>query len=166
MHDWLRTVVSRYRRSGLLVDTNVLILKFVGDLAPSLIPVFKPTQKYTVKDYQILRVLLRNFETVMTTPHVLAEVSNLAGKIDEDRRDLLFGEFAQGIQLLTECVIPARELAETPAFKQFGLTDVAISQVAQDGALVLTDDFKLAGYLSKHNIDVLNFNHLRLGFSI
>lgn len=44
---------------------------------------------------------------------------------------------------------------------RFGLTDAAILAVALGGYLVLTDDFRLAGYMESRALPVLNFTHLR-----
>jgi uncharacterized protein YaiI (UPF0178 family) len=52
-------------------------------------------------------------------------------------------------------------LAAKPEFFRFGLTDAAIANAAQRKALVLTDDFRLEGFLRSRNIAAINFNHLR-----
>jgi uncharacterized protein YacL len=52
-------------------------------------------------------------------------------------------------------------LGNENAFPKLGLTDTAIFRAATGKFLVLTDDFRLAQYLSSQNVDVVNFNHLR-----
>jgi hypothetical protein len=53
------------------------------------------------------------------------------------------------------------EITGLPEIARFGLTDATIRQIAQAGYLVLTDNYRLAGYLDSMNIPALNFNHLR-----
>ncbi len=53
---------------------------------------------------------------------------------------------------------------KSPAFPKFGLTDTGIVHSARGRFLVLTDDFRLAGYLQRQGIDVVNFNYLRTAY--
>jgi uncharacterized protein YaiI (UPF0178 family) len=52
-------------------------------------------------------------------------------------------------------------VCEHKSFEKCGLTDATIFTVAEQGLLVLTDDFQLAGYLIAQNLDCVNFNHIR-----
>ncbi|RXH56370.1 hypothetical protein GRAN_3227 [Granulicella sibirica] len=45
------------------------------------------------------------------------------------------------------------------SFDPFGLTDAAIHSAAAE-TLVLTEDFRLSGFLQTQGIDALNFRHL------
>ena len=65
--------------SGLLVDTNLLVLIAVGGVNRNRIETFKRTSRYTKADYDYLLRVLGTFKTPYTVPHVLAEVSNLTG---------------------------------------------------------------------------------------
>lgn len=44
---------------------------------------------------------------------------------------------------------------------KFGFSDTAISVVAGDNLLVLTDDLDLCAYLQSKKVDALNFTNLR-----
>jgi hypothetical protein len=61
----------------LLVDANLLILYTVGSVSPNRIASFKRTRRYEIRDFDLLTATLANFPELYTTPHVLAEVSNL-----------------------------------------------------------------------------------------
>ena len=41
-------LMQRYRSRGILVDTNILLLHFVGSFDPSLIARFKRTERFTI----------------------------------------------------------------------------------------------------------------------
>lgn len=74
--------ITRHLRNGLLVDTNLLLVYFVGnyDYATGyrLINRSRYTKGiYEPGDFEILDALLNRFRNRITTPHVLAEVSNL-----------------------------------------------------------------------------------------
>lgn len=72
-------------KSGLLVDTNLLVLFVVGSVNRKRIQSFKRTSKYTTADYDLLLRVLGNFGTLHTVAHVLAEVSNLTDLPGKER---------------------------------------------------------------------------------
>lgn len=159
--DRVGRILARYRRRGVLVDANLLLLKFVGDCFPAVIESFKRTRQFTVADYRTLRDLLRPFARVVTTPHILTEVSNLAGHIDERRRAALFDVFAAGLGTLSEESVAGVEVSAKPEFRWLGLTDAVIATIARVNLLVVTVDLQLFSHLEKRRIPALNFNHLR-----
>ncbi|OHB72806.1 MAG: hypothetical protein A2V70_01530 [Planctomycetes bacterium RBG_13_63_9] len=154
-------LVQRYRSRGVLVDTNILLLYFVGRFKRQQIPHFKRTAQFAVGDYDLLDGFLSAFKRVVTTPNILSEVNSLSGQMGEPDRRQYFEEFAREIATLDERYVPSVGVSGTEAFQRVGLTDSGIMHLARDGFLVLSDDLKLCGYLEKVGVDVLNFNHLR-----
>ena len=152
---------SFYRREGLLIDSNLLLLLFVGLHDRSRIEKFKWTAQFTLEDFRLLLGFIQRFKEVATTPSILAEVSNLLGQLPDNLRYSFYEHFAEAIKVRHEHYAPSQELSKDRAFPKFGLTDTAILQAASGIYLVLTDDLRLAQYLQGRNIDVINFNHLR-----
>lgn len=159
---YVDTLISRYRGKGLLIDTNLLLLYFVGTNDPKRIQKFKRTMIFTVEEFTILAKFFKLFKRVITTPNVLTEVSNLLGQLPENLHDSFYGDFAKRIPILEEHYSPSASLAAAPLFKKFGLTDSGIADLVKGKYLVLTDDLSLFGYLQNLGIDAINFNHLRL----
>ncbi len=155
-------VLVKYRALGVLVDSNLLLLYFVGAFSREEIPRFKRTMMYTSADHSLLVRFLGYFKKVVTTPHILTEVSNLAGQLPNHLKPGVFEKFATGITLLDEEYAPATEISRRAEFARFGMTDSAVSHHAKGRFLVLTDDFRLSQYLQHENVDVFNFNHLRM----
>lgn len=156
-------LIRRYQRKGLLVDSNVLLLFLVGSLDPKRIGDFKITanQGFTEPDFDILRTFIDNFHKIITTPHILTEVSNHAGKIKGAIHQIIFQKLITLVERLEECAEPTKSLVKSDAFIKFGLTDTAISFLAEKRYLVLTVDLPLGGHLQKRGADVVNFNHMR-----
>jgi rRNA-processing protein FCF1 len=148
-------------RRGLLIDSNLLLLLFVGQYDPTRIQKFKRTDQFTIRDYELLADYIEQFKEVVTTPSVLTEVSNLLGQLPENLRYYFWQHFARGLKNLHECYTPSQQLGDEKAFPKFGLTDMAILRAASGEYRVLTDDLRLTQYLLSENIDVINFNHLR-----
>lgn len=119
--------------------------------------------KFRAEDFDILANVLSQFETRVTTPHVLTETSNLLGQqLYGSVKDEVFSIFATLASTdWHEHRESASALVSVPEFLWLGLADVAISEVARGSYLVLTDDAPLANHLGSLNVDVLNFNYLR-----
>ena len=161
MIEVIRDLISRYSRRGIFVDTNPLLLYFVGAFDPSFISRFKRTDIFSIEDFNTLVTLLENFDQIITTPNVLTEVSNFSNKIGEPMRTEYFKKFAQCITLTNERYLDSHMLAMTNEFIRFGLTDAGTVIVAKEEYLILTDDLRLSQYLQSTGVDVINFNHLR-----
>ena len=158
----IESLFSRYRQKGVLVDTNILLLHFVGSTNRERISRFKRTQNFIPEDYDLLLQVLGYFQTVATTPNILTEVSSLANQLGEPERSQCFAFFAQGISTLEETYLESKGVVTDQQFTKFGSTDCGILSFAKDRYLVLTDDLRLAAYLKRQEIDTVNFNNLRV----
>lgn len=145
---------------SLLVDSNLLVLFVVGAYDRNLIARFKRTAQFEPDDYDRLVDAMGQFQTVLVTPHVLTETSNLIGQLNDPARTGVRTRLYALLELTTEQHVAARDTAET-SFVKFGLTDAAIEQVSDASPAVLTDDHVLAGYLKSRGVHAFNFNHLR-----
>jgi len=149
------------RRSGLLIDTNLLVLFIVGSVNINRIENFKRTRKYSRADYRLLCRVLEGFEPIYTLTHIMAEVSNLTDLTGLERHQ------ARHLQkeLLTDLREPAMassQAAESFHYERLGLVDAAIATLARENACaVLTDDLDLYLALSRDGLDVHNFTHLK-----
>lgn len=161
MNDSLENLLSRHRGGSILIDTNILLLLFVGAFDRRLISTFKRTAAFVPEDFDLLLRLIGQIPTVVTTPHVLAEVNSLSGQLGEPRRTAYFAHFASRIGVLEERYVASASAAALAAFPRIGLTDGGILSLAGRELLVLTDDFRFSNFLAAANADYINFNHIR-----
>lgn len=164
MEQYADYVIGKHRRTGVVVDTNLLLLYFVGTYDRGLIERWGRTNdRFVSVDYETLRLVLSQFDKLVVTPHVLTEVSNMLGYLSEPARTACFEQFALAIRssLMEEELTFATELSDDAAFFLFGIADASILEAAAGSYLVLTDDFPLYGYLMSKGVDVLNFNEIR-----
>lgn len=160
--DETQRLIRQYAPKGIIVDTNVLLLYFVGTLSRQRISQFKRTDQFSETDYDLLTKRLVNFRSVVATPNILTEVSSLINQLGEPERSACYRIFASKIDSLQEFYLPSREVASLDwPFWKYGLTDCGIAVLAQGQYLVLTDDLKAAIYLYGRGIDTINFNNLR-----
>jgi hypothetical protein len=158
--------MDRHRRTGVLVDTGLLLVYFVGfyDYATGyqLINESKFTKgNYGPADFEILDLILNEFNIRITTPYILAEVSNLIKLLPAGADTFCRALLKDTIPSLDERYVPANELAEEDAFLVYGVADTSIVKAAEQPCLVLTDDFPLSGYMSAKGMDVLNFHQIK-----
>ena len=162
--EYVLPLVQKYRNKGLLIDTNLLLLLVIGAAVPETLATFKPlkNQGFSQTDYSILARFASRFTKLITTPHVLTEVSNHCDKLKGDHRLQFCDGIVPFIKRLKEETVEAAILCQRERFVDFGLTDMAIAEISPDSFLVATVDFELCGYLNEKNVDAVNFNHLRL----
>jgi hypothetical protein len=159
---YIEGLIEKYRAKGLIIDTNLLLVLFVGIMDPKLIPKFKRTDTFIVEDFLTIRRFVDLFKKIVVTQSILTEVSNLIGLLDDKRSVLCHKLFPEYMKVLTEESVPSIELIVLEPFSKFGLADTGIIHQAAGNYLVLTDDFRLAGYMNSRNVDAINFNHIRI----
>lgn len=149
----------------LLIDSNLLVLFLVGSVDPRQIEQFKRPRQYTPEDFKLLCSFAAGFNSLVTTPNILTEASNLTGQLAGPLRGRVFAALATLTRAPTsvERYFPSADVVEELAFLSLGLTDAAILLAATEPAAVLTDDLDLYLRLAAENPHVYNFNHLRSG---
>lgn len=144
----------------LLLDTNVLVLLIIGIVNRSRIETFKRTRKYTAFDLDVLTEVTGGFRTLYSTPHVLAEVSNLTDLAEPElkrARSIL----RQTISALTEPSTPSATAAAERSYDRLGLTAASIHLAARENSCtVLTDDLQLYLSLVDAGLPAINFSHV------
>lgn len=163
----IQELIKKHRRAGILIDTNLLLLLFVGLLDRSFIG-GKRLEKYTPEHFEALCRIAENFSTIITTPHILTEVSNLGAQTFTSSKKYQ-NEFFMMLQLiklsedglaLDERMVN-RQSVDVSLLSRFGLTDGAIAGLSgKESLLVLSDDFALVGSIQKRGGHAINFTHI------
>jgi rRNA-processing protein FCF1 len=159
--DYFDELLRRYQSKGLLIDTNLLLVYFVGCYDPAQITKFKRTQTFTVEDFDTLIRIFKFFTKIVTTPNILTEVNSFSNQLPENIKHSYYSEFEKRLSEMEEHYLVSVEISSLKHFKKFGLTDSGIIELVKNKYLVLTDDLRLAAYLQTTGIDVINFNNIR-----
>ena len=164
MNDYALQLIQKYRKAGVLIDTNLLLLYVIGTYDPARISQFDKTCNFPLGTFDLLDRIINKFDKVITTPYILAEVSNWAGQFPSlDKAKLhpqLFGIFAALIEGLEESYETSTVIAKNAAFSWLGLADTSIANLGNK-YLVLTINGPLLGYLQKNGVDAVNISVLR-----
>lgn len=158
---------STVRRStALVLDTNVLLLRVIGELGHGWVTRFKRVrERFDDEDVRLLLELLSHARLLVTTPHILAETSNLLAQAPSE--EIAYGARRVMLNLVrtTDERWPRIDDANTDesryAFQRFGVSDWGLTRLASDGCLILTDDLILLSHIQSAGGDGINFNHLR-----
>jgi hypothetical protein len=161
MSDYDLILVAKYRKAGVIVDTNLLLLYFVGLFDPTIITKFKRTDIFTQEDHLALSLFLKEFSKVITTPNILTEVNSFSNQLPNHIKPGYYLKFASEIATFQEIYTSSQDISISHPFSLFGLTDAGLFLTAKDTFLVLTDDRRLAVCLNASGVDAINFNHLR-----
>ncbi len=148
---------------SLILDANLLVLLVVGHVDERQVPSFKRTRAYTREDFRLLTGYMAPFGSLVVTPHILAEATNLLDDLKEPLRTTAFLFLRELISRSEERFEASVELAGRRPFVRLGLADTAVHSVAEAGAALLTADLDLYLAASATNQHAVNFNHLRSG---
>jgi predicted nucleic acid-binding protein len=154
--------LARFASNGLLIDTNLFLLYAVGLHDRSAIARFKRTNQYDGDDFDRVSNVVGRCSRLVTTPHILAEISNLTIDRAAGKDRPFLGVLLDAIRATRELHVEKDIIIEAATLPFLGFTDTSIVELAKrDGYLVLTDDLPLAAYLSGVNCAVINLNNLR-----
>jgi hypothetical protein len=162
VNSYVDLLLETYVSKGLLVDANLLLLDVVGSFDVNLIgdSRFKKLAKYTLEDYKLLGRLKRHFRRVVTTPHVLTEVSNLTCDLPERTKIACLMSYPETFREVEELSFQSLLLFERSEFRFLGLTDAGLAQVCKE-FLIVSDDARMCAKLNDAGLEALNFNYLR-----
>jgi hypothetical protein len=124
-------IFNQYRGKRVLLDANILLLYLIGSFERRRVEQFKRTSDFSVADFDLLASILTAFRTVVTTPHLLTEVSNLANSLPEYLKPLWSEHFALQTNRLLEVFEPAVNVMQQKSFGLFGLADAAVHEASK-----------------------------------
>lgn len=155
----INILAQKFRKKGILIDTNLLVLFLVGSYDETMVG-SKRTTNYVVEDYRNLQKFIIGFEKHFYTPNILTEITNLTDSINSEPNFSFFLHVKYVLNNFKEDSVSSDEIMELKSFLKFGLTD-AVNCKLSDKYLVLTDDLKLYSYLANQDLPAINFNHIR-----
>ena len=143
-----------------LLDTNVLLLLLVAWTDASLLRRFKRVSQFRQQDVDLLVDLVLRFRGLLTTPHVLAEVSNFLDQAPQQSRSEIQAALKLFIRRAEEIFERSSLLIDRAEFDALGLADTGLSALS-DRATVITTDFHLHGRILQRGGRCINFQQLR-----
>jgi len=156
----VETINNYLKGRAVTLDCNILILLIVGSIGENHIRKFKRTNQYTYDDYLLLVELIK-MSTIVLTPNVLTEASNLLEQYEFYNQRIGLKNIENIISQSNEIYTKSNELVKLDTYLKFGLADSSIYNLCKKGIMAITVDLPLYGYLSSKSLPVINFNHYR-----
>lgn len=166
-----RYILSR-RPSGVIVDTNILLLLLIGHFDKDFIKnysLFKNNAKnYTKEDFELLKQLVSYFNKLIITPQIIAELSNIS---ITSNRSTFGSRLLSYLQAVVDILKDAEEHhqqaeclwgMQLEVLSRFGFTDVTISELSKRTHMpILTDELELYLYLVNNGIPAISFEYIK-----
>lgn len=156
----LESLISELKSKIVTLDCNVFLLLVIGSLDKKHISLFKRTQMFSEEDYDSLIKIIKGSQ-VMLTPNVITEASNLLESYTYAKENFGLGLLKNICSTIPEVYEKSQILTNNHAYIKFGLSDSSIVNLCNVGAIAITIDLDLYGYLVGNNYKVINFNHVR-----
>ncbi|KAA5601928.1 hypothetical protein [Blastochloris sulfoviridis] len=156
-------LIARYRRAGVILDTNILLMLAVGSFDSNYISQHKNTKDFSVEDFHLLVSIVDQIDRVVATPNIITETDNLVRQ--NPRGQDIRTQVRELISVIHEVPIASIKAVQSERYPGLGVADCA-TLLASDGVLVITTDSALHVALLENERDAVNFNHLREEFGI
>lgn len=156
----IQQLIVDLRKKLITLDCNVFILYVIGSLDKKYISDFKRTQIFREEDFDLLIQLIKDSQ-LLITPNVITEASNLLESYSFQNNKVGLEALKLITKIIPESYEKSQLLVNRDSFLKFGLSDSAIDNLCQVGAIAITVDFPLYGYLMSRGLKVINFNQVR-----
>lgn len=130
MRDYIHKLFGKYKHKGVIVDTNILLLLFVGSVNKKRISKLNRTEQFLPEDYDLLVEILSFFSKIVVTPNILTEVNSLINQLSEPERSKSLEFMARAVTEWDEFYVESSIVTQAEKFTKFGLTDSAIISLA------------------------------------
>lgn len=159
MNSNLEITLQQLRFKNVTLDCNVFLLFFFGNMGEVHLNRFKRTSAYSIEHFHLLVKLVSN-SFIIQSPNVLTEASNLIENYTTQIPNEAFSHLRDAINKMQENYCSSIVLSSNDIFLKLGLADSSIYELGKQGAIPITIDLDLYGYLYTQGIPVINFNHL------
>ena len=151
-------LIEKYRSKGLLLDSNLLLLYLIGAVDPALVGDgrYNKLSDFTRTQIVILKRLTFLFRHLVTTAHVLTEVSNLIGTMHDAGKLRVFSSFADTLEVVREQDVSSYRAARRTEFYYLGLTDSILAELAGE-FLVVSNDARMVDVLRQSGFETLKW---------
>jgi hypothetical protein len=145
----------------LLIDSNLCVLLVVGATSPAYIARNKRLSAYDETDFQLLARFTSGYSTLLFSPNVLTETSNLLRYMSEPFRTEVSGTLSRLIEKTEEQYVSSSNASRRKEHARLGLTDSVLLTLCDTGATLITSDLDLYLAAINENFTAMNYNHIR-----
>lgn len=162
--------ILQYQPVGLIIDTQLLLLFFIGNHDKKTILNCNLTRSFTEADFELLKKIIKLFSgrSIIITPHILTEISNMSIRFFNKKSPELYRYFTSVIKFLGSYKEDHHNMHSilgmgVQLISDYGFTDLGVVGIAdrEDKKIaILTDDTDLYVHAAEKNIPVIKLSHL------
>ncbi len=164
--DTVKSYIYKFQPTGIIVDTEMLILLLVGSYSLSHVIKCKFTNKFSEKDFHKLIKLLSLFKKIIITPYIIAEVSNQSKQAFYG--DEMYGYFSSVLNILKDtseenAMFSSLVGMDTKIIADFGFTDMAmfdISKNSNNKIAIISNDTDFCIH-AREKIPIIKFDDIK-----
>jgi hypothetical protein len=151
-------MIEQYQSKGLMLDSNLLLLHLVGSTNSSLVGSgsYNKLSDFSTLEAAFLKQLISGFRRVVTTPHILTEVSNLVNDLHYEGRRQVWGAFVSTLEVISEQTISSYMVARREEFSYLGLTDTVLAEMSNE-FLIVSNDGRMVDMLRQNQVIALKW---------
>lgn len=143
-----------------IMDTEPLLLLLIGLYDKNELRKFKRVKKYGIEDFNLLCKFLIN-RRIVITPEVLAEISNFAKQLKEDKFSEFLMSNIENLRRIKEIYIGKDDILNAKEVFKFGFTDTSLILLAKEtNGEVLTNDYPLFSKCKNNGIKTVFLKEL------
>jgi len=146
----------------ILLDANLSILIVVGLTNVSYISKHKRLSAYDEVDFKIVSNLIAASSGVIFTPNVLTETSNMVRYVGDPVRTEISKRLADVVARSQEIYVDSAQAVRRSEYIRLGITDAVLLTLAEQGGVLLTDDFDLYRAAVGSGLTAVNYSHVRM----
>ena len=159
----LEDQMKPFFRNPVILDTGPLVFLLIGLCDPSKKNAKDIWQGHTSEELKLLLKLIKPFKSIIITPQILAECTNLLNQnTSSSKYQFLLSQIINPLKEFGEIHIEKNIILGSNEFSRFGSTDVGIIECSKKlNSLIITEDSNLKIFCHPKNIPCINFNELR-----
>lgn len=145
----------------IFVDSNAFVVLIIGLMDVNILSSHKRTSIYEAEDFDNLMSYIESLDSIITTPHVLAEVDNLLNDFSGHQKHPYIKAITNLIKTSTERHVSSLDVVSNHHFYELGLSDAIILYLKDEYHLLITADSKLSDHAKSLGIMVLDLVEYR-----
>lgn len=159
----LETEMRPFFKNPVILDTGPLVFLLIGLCDPSKKNSGDIWQGHTQEELELLIKLIKPFKSIIITPQILAECTNLLNqKMDSSKHQFILTQIINPLRQFGEVYIEKNIILNYTEFSRFGSTDIGTIECSKKmNSLIITEDSDLKRFCYSNKIPCINFHELR-----
>lgn len=147
--------------STLLLDTNVFIIYLSGLVNLNRIGEYSRNSFYNKNDYKHIASIIKKYDHILVSPNIKTEIDNILNHLRGDDKYNYTQLVREILNNSSEEYVKSVKGASNQLFRELGLSDCVILDMAKNVDLMVSADSQLCDYAKAQGINVLDYQEYK-----